>query len=135
MMETFTHDPGRDPALSAALRDAYGPVPEPDLARMRGALMERAELPLARLRREQRAQPQPVRRRFRSLVPFAAAAGVAGLALALGVHPPAAPHGREVSAADRAQVEQILNESLPSPGEMLAGQGAGEDLLNAAIGS
>ena len=132
-METFPHDPGRDAALSAALHDAYGPVPKPDLDRMRGALLAQAELPLARLRREQRAQP--ARRRFRSLVPFAAAAGVAGLALALGVHPPAAPRDREVSAADRAQVEQILDESLPSPGEMLAGQGAGDDLLSAAIGS
>ncbi|HSU13107.1 MAG TPA: hypothetical protein VLK66_03330 [Longimicrobium sp.] len=133
-METFTHDPDRDPVLSAALRDAYGEVPEPDFGRMRGALMARAELPLARLRREQRVQP--ARRRFRALVPLAAAAGVAGTALALTFHQPAAPRrDREVSAADRAQVEQILNESLPSPGEMLAGQGAGDDLLDAAIGS
>jgi len=132
-MESFVHDPDRDAALSAALRDAYGPVPEPDLDRMRGALMAQAELPLARLRRDGRAQP--ARGRFRSLVPLAAAAGVAGLALVLGVHAPAAPRHHEVSAADRAQVEQILNESLPSPGEMLAGQGAGDDLLSAAIGS
>ena len=128
-METWIDDAGRDPALQAALRDAYGDPPEADWDALRGAVMARAELPLARLRRTRRT-PWPAR--FRALVPLAAAAGVVGTAFALGVHQPQQPR---VTAADRAQVEQILNESLPDVSELVVGQGGSEQLLNAAIGS
>jgi hypothetical protein len=132
-METFTHDPDRDPALSGALRDAYGPVPAIDFARLRGAVMDQAELPLARARR---SRPAPFGGRFRSLVPLAAAAGIAGTALALSFHSPAATHGgRGVSQADRQQVEQILNESVPDVSDLVSGQTGSEELLNGAIGS
>ena len=121
-MESWTDD--RDPALQAALRDAYGDPPEADWNALRGAVMARAELPLARLRRTRRS-PWPAR--FRALVPLAAAAGVVGTAFAMGVHQPEP----RVTAADRAQVEQILNESLPTPSELVES----DQLLSAAIGS
>jgi hypothetical protein len=131
-MESWTHDddPGRDPALAAALRDAYGDPPEADWNALHGAVMARAELPLARLRRPRKS---PWQVRFRALVPLAAAAGVVGTAFALGVREPV--HEPRVTAADRAQVEQILNESMPDVTELVAGQTGSEQLLNAAIGS
>jgi len=124
MDDTWTDDAGRDPELSAALRGAYGDPPEADWNALRGAVMVRAELPLARLRRERRT-PWPAR--FRALVPLAAAAGVVATAFALGVHQPEP----RVTAADRAQVEQILNESLPDVSELVGS----DQLLSAAIGS
>jgi len=128
-METWTdNDAGRDPALTAALRDAYGDPPEADWDALRGAVTARAELPLARMRRPRRS---PWQTRFRALVPLAAAAGVVGTAFALGVREPEP----RVTAADRAQVEQILNESLPDVSELVASQAGSEQLLNAAIGS
>ena len=125
-MESWTDD--RDPALQAALRDTYGDPPEADWDALRGAVMARAELPLARLRRTRRS-PWPAR--FRALVPLAAAAGVVGTAFALGIHQPEP----RVTAADRAQVEQILNESLPDVSELVAGPAGSDQLLSAAIGS
>jgi hypothetical protein len=129
MMENWTDEPGRDPELEMALRGAYGAPPEADWDALRGAVMARAELPLARMRRSGRQSPWPAR--LRALVPLAAAAGVVGTAFALGVQQPQP----RVTAADRAQVEQILNESIPDVSELVAGQGGGEQLLNAAIGS
>jgi hypothetical protein len=131
-MDNLSRAPERDPELASALRDAYGTAPEADFDALRGAVMARAELPLARMRRE---QPRTFGGRFRSLVPLAAAAGIAGTALALTLHPGRTDRPHQVSEADRQQVEQILNESLPSPGELIAGQSGGEELLNAAIGS
>lgn len=127
-METWTEDVERDPALQAALRGAYGDPPEADWDALRGAVMARAELPLARMRRTRRS---PWQTRFRALVPLAAAAGVVGTAFALGVHQPEP----RVTAADRAQVELILNESLPDVSELVASQAGSEQLLDAAIGS
>jgi len=121
-METWTEE--RDPVLAAALRDAYGDPPEADWEALRGAVMAEAELPLARMRRAQRS---PWAVRFRALVPLAAAAGVVATAFALGVHEPEP----RVTAADRAQVEQILNESLPAPSELVGS----DQFLSAAIGS
>ena len=131
-METHMRDPERDGELVGALRGAYGPVPEIDFDRLRAGVMAQAELPLARMRRERRGA---LGGRFRSLVPLAAAAGIAGTALALTFHPGRGDHPRELSAADRQQVEQILNESVPDLGELVSGQSGGEELLNAAIGS
>ena len=122
-MESWTDE--RDPALAAALRDAYGEPPEADWEALRGAVMAKAELPLARMRQARRSSPWAVR--FRALVPLAAAAGVVGTVFALGVREPEP----RVSAADRAQVEQILNESLPDVSELVGS----DQLLSAAIGS
>src|SRR4051794_15125187 len=127
-METWTEEVERDPALQAALRGAYGDPPEADWDALRGAVLARAELPLARMRRTRRT---PWQARFRALVPLAAAAGVVGTAFALGVHQPEP----RVTAADRAQVEQIPNESLPDVSELVASQAGSDQLLNAAIGS
>ncbi|HKP75513.1 MAG TPA: hypothetical protein VJT67_08210, partial [Longimicrobiaceae bacterium] len=88
----------------------------------------RAELPLARMRLEQRKSRLPLR--FRTLVPLAAAAGVVG-AFALGVQVPGTRHQPRVSEADRAQVEQILDESMPDVGDMVGGS----DQLLTAVGS
>jgi hypothetical protein len=123
-MESWTEHAGRDPELELALRGAYGDPPEADWDALRGAVLARAELPLAGLRRTRRS---PWQGRFRALVPLAAAAGVVATAFALGVHEPQP----RVTAADRAQVELILNESLPDPAEMIES----EQLLSAAIGS
>jgi len=132
-MESWTHDGlERDPALAAALRDAYGDPPETDWDALRGAMVASAELPLARLRRTQRTSRQsPRQTRLRALVPLAAAAGVVGIAFALGAREPEP----RITAADRAQVEQILNESIPDVAELVTGQTGSEQLLNAAIGS
>jgi len=127
-METWTDDIERDPALTAALRGAYGDPPETEWDALRGAVMARAELPLARMRHTRRS---PWQARFRALVPLAAAAGVVGTAFALGVHQPEP----RVTAADRAQVELILNESLPDVSELVASQAGSDQLLDAAIGS
>jgi len=122
-METWTDE--RDPRLEAALRDAYGDPPEPDWSALHGAVMAKAELPLARMRSARRSSPWAVR--FRALVQLAAAAGVGGTVFALAVHEPEP----RVTAADRAQVEQILNESLPPVSELVGS----DQLLSAAIGS
>jgi len=127
-MESWSEHAGRDPALEAALRGAYGDPPEADWDALRGAVLARAELPLAGLRRKQRS---PWQARFRALVPLAAAAGVVATAVALGVHEPQP----RVTAADRAQVELILNESLPDVSELVSGQAGSEQLLDAALGS
>ena len=129
-MDHPTDDFTRDPALGAALRDSYGAAPEIDFAALQGAVMARAELPLARMRRGTRS---PWQARFRAFVPLAAAAGVVGTAFALGV---TAPGGEPpLTAAEQAQVEQILDASLPDVGELVVGQLSNEQLLNAAAGS
>lgn len=121
---------GHDPQLATALRDAAGDVPEIDLDALRGAVIARAELPLARMRRTRR-NPWPAR--FRAFVPLAAAAGVVGTAFALGVHAPG-PRDPQPTEADRAQVEQILDASLPPVGDLVS-QMSNEQLLSEAAGS
>ena len=139
MDDIITRDPERDPALAAALREAFPAPPEPDVAALRARISADAELPLARLRRAGKpaAAQAPAKRavRWRPLVPLAAAAGVAGtvFALATGVPGRTDPAPR-VSEADRQQVEQILNESVPDVREMVAPAG-GNDALLTALGS
>jgi len=120
-MESF---PDRDPRLGAALRDAYGEVPEIDFAALRGRITAQAELPLARAGKSQPRGWRPLR----ALVPLAAAAGIAGAAFTLTrPAPPAVP-----TVADRQQVEQILNATTPDLAELVAPQG---DELLTALGS
>jgi hypothetical protein len=128
MMESWNDETGHDPELVAALRRAYGEPPEIDWTALHGVVTARAELPLARLRHTRRS---PWAARFSALVPLAAAAGVVATVFALGTKQPESP----VTAADRAQVEQILDASLPDVSELVAGQTASDQLLNAAIGS
>ncbi|HEU0015723.1 MAG TPA: hypothetical protein VFQ45_18745 [Longimicrobium sp.] len=112
----------RDPALEAALRGLDGPAPAVDWDALRGRVAAAAELPLARRRRA------PRRPGVRVLVPLAAAAAVAGLALGT-------PYGggaRPLPEQEQRVVEQILAESLPDQvGALLSGEAADQALLEA----
>lgn len=125
----LTRDPERDAALSAALRGAMGDVPEPDWDRLRSSVAARAELPLARRRREARPRPWT---RARSLLPLAAAAGIAGLALSLTLRPADPP---PLTEADRRMVEQIVDAQLPDVDPLLSGEAAREALIEAMVDS
>ncbi len=125
----LTRDPERDAALSAALRGAMGDVPEPDWDRLRSSVAARAELPLARRRRETRSRPWT---RARSLLPLAAAAGIAGLALSLTLRPADPP---PLTEADRRMVEQIVDAQLPDVDPLLSGEAAREALIEAMVDS
>jgi hypothetical protein len=120
-MESF---PDRDPQLGAALREAYGDVPEIDFAALRGRIAAQAELPLARARKTRPRGWRPLR----ALVPLAAAAGIAGTAFALTRPQQQAP----LTQADRQQVEQILNATTPALTDLVAPQG---DEILTALGS
>ena len=129
-MTDFDRDPARDPELGLALRGALGEVPDDvDWDGLRGSITAQAELPLARLRRAPRTGG---RWRMRSFVPLAAAAGIAGAALALTLSPgDPAP----LSAEDRQMVEQVVDASLSEADPLLTGEAATEALLEGAVGS
>lgn len=115
----------RDPVLGAALRDLRGDVPEPDWDALRARMAADAELPLARRRRA-----RDLRRRLRTVLPLAAAAGIA--AVALTTVPDRRP---ALSRADEAVVEEILDLSVPGEvGALMTGQAADEALLEAVAG-
>jgi hypothetical protein len=121
----------RDPELAATLRGALGDVPEPDWDRLRASVAARAELPLARRRRGGRVLG--LSGRVRTLVPLAAAAGIAGAALAVTLGPsrqtaPLTPD--EVQA-----MEAIVDHSLQDVNALVTGEVAREQLLDAAVGS
>jgi hypothetical protein len=125
----LTRDPERDAALSAALRGAMGDVPEPDWDRLRSSVAARAEMPLARRRRDARPRPGT---RARSLLPLAAAAGVAGLAISLATLRQEPP---PLTEADRQMVEQIVDAQLPDVDPLLSGEAAREALIEAMVDS
>lgn len=111
----------RDPALAAALR-GMDDAPEVDWTALRARVAAQAELPLARRRRT-----LSIRRGLRAIVPLAAAAGIA--AIALGGLP-----GREpaLSQEERAVVEEILTLSTPDQvGSLMTGEAAEEAMLEA----
>jgi hypothetical protein len=112
----------RDPALAAALRGMDGDAPAMDWDALRARVTAQAELPLARRRRT-----MSVRRTLRAVVPLAAAAGIA--AVALGGIP-----GREktLSQEERAVVEEILTLSTPDQvGLLMTGEAAEQAMLEA----
>jgi hypothetical protein len=112
----------RDPALAAALRGMDGDAPAMDWDALRARVTAQAELPLARRRRT-----LSVRRTLRAVVPLAAAAGIA--AVALGGVP-----GREktLSQEERAVVEEILTLSTPDQvGLLMTGEAAEQAMLKA----
>jgi hypothetical protein len=112
----------RDPALAAALRRMDGDAPAMDWDALRARVTAQAELPLARRRRT-----LSIRRGFRAIVPLAAAAGIA--AVALGGLP-----GREppLSQEERAVVEEILTLSTPDQvGLLMTGEAAEQAMLEA----
>jgi hypothetical protein len=126
-----TPDLTRDPELATALRGALGDVPEPDWARLHASVAARAELPLARLRRETRPAARSWRR-VRPLVPLAAAAGIAAAALAISLRPASPP---PLTEADLRMVDQIVESQLPDVDPLLTGELAREEMINAVAGS
>lgn len=132
MTDEFTRDPERDPILAAALRGALGdpPAGEVDWEGMRGRISARAEMPLARARRAQRGG---FGGRFRSLVPLAAAAGIAAAALAVTLQPDRAP---ALTPEEQALVNEIAETAVPEPvAPLLSGEAAREAFLEASSGS
>lgn len=117
----------RDPALGSALRELYGDVPQPDWDALRARAAAGAQLPLARRRRGGSRS-----RAMRAVLPLAAAAGIAAVALATlpGRRPP------PLSRADEAMVEEILHLSVPGEvGALMSGEAADQALLEAVAGS
>lgn len=112
----------RDPELAAALRALDGPAPEPHWDDLRARVAALAQLPLARRRRA-----LALRRGLRAVVPLAAAAGIAAVALR-GV-PGDEP---ALSQEERAVVEEIITLSTPDPvASLMTGEAAEQALLQA----
>ena len=118
-------DVSRDPVLAAALNDPAGaPAPEVDWEALRARISADARMPLAR-----RRQPRRTADRLRALLPLAAAAGVAGLALAT------VPDGRPpaVTPQERTEIQAALRESLPDQvAQLISGEAAEAALLESA---
>lgn len=121
-----TDEMNRDPVLGAALRDLEGDAPAVDWDALRARVTAEAELPLARRRRA-----RTLGRRLRAVLPLAAAAGIA--AVALTTLPDRRP---ALSQADEAVVEEILELSVPGEvGALMTGEAAEQALLDAVAGS
>ena len=112
----------RDPELGAALHELRGDAPAVDWDALRARVSAGAELPLARRRRS-----RSLGRGLRAVLPLAAAAGIAAVALT------ALPARRPpLSQADQAMVEEILDLSVPGEvGALMTGEAADEALLEA----
>ncbi|HEX8359707.1 MAG TPA: hypothetical protein VF613_06365 [Longimicrobium sp.] len=120
----------RDPALAALLREAAPepPLDDVDWERLRGAVSARAELPLARLRRD--AAPRWTRR----WLPLGAAASIAAAAFAVALR--TSPDPAPLPVEERRLVEAIVAESLPANvDQMISGDAAEGALMEAAVGS
>jgi hypothetical protein len=125
----------RDAELGAAL-DAFDPVPalsEPEWDRLRAAVRSRAELPLARRRREQRPAAM---RRPRWVGGFAAAAAAAAVVAVFALRgapadPLASGAGTDGEGASmRAVVEEVLGVPVSrAEYELLFATGADTDAL------
>lgn len=112
----------RDPQLGAALRDLYGEAPPLDGDALRARMSAAAQLPLARRRRGRAAG-----RGLRAVLPLAAAAGIAAVAVA--TWPERQP---QLTRADEAVVEEILDLSVPGEvGALMSGEAAEQALLAA----
>lgn len=112
----------RDPALAAALRGLEGAADPPDWGALHARLSAAAQLPLARRRRA-----RSLRRGLRAVVPLAAAAGIAAVALR------ALPDGEpRLSQEERAVVDEILTLSTPDQvGLLMTGEAAERAMLEA----
>jgi hypothetical protein len=114
----------RDPALAAALRGMDEDAPAMDWDALRARVTAQAQLPLARRRRT-----LSIRRGVRAIVPLAAAAGIAAVALRglPGREPP-------LSQEEAAVVEEILTLSTPDQvGLLMTGEAAEQALLEAVV--
>ncbi|HEX6371971.1 MAG TPA: hypothetical protein VF006_23810 [Longimicrobium sp.] len=111
----------RDPALAAALGALDGDAPRVDWSALRARVAAGAELPLARRRRT-----LSLRRGLRAVVPLAAAAGIAAVALR------GLPGEPALSQEERAVVEEILTLSTPDQvGLLMTGEAAEQAMLEA----
>lgn len=101
-------DPAPDPRLQKALRDLDGepPLEQVDWVALRRSISDRAEMPLARRRRAQRTAP---RRWLQLLIPAAAAAGLALVAI-FGVSRSGSDAAPLVSASEAARTGFITAE-------------------------
>ncbi|HYR09414.1 MAG TPA: hypothetical protein VEQ60_16635 [Longimicrobium sp.] len=114
----------RDPALAAALRGVDDDAPQMDWDALRARVTAQAELPLARRRRT-----LSMRRGLRAIVPLAAAAGIAAVALRVVPGPEPA-----LSQEERAVVEEILTLSTPDQvGLLMTGEAAEQAMLEAVV--
>ena len=113
----------RDPELAAALRALRPDAPEPDWAALRARTAAAAELPLARRRRARRMSGA-----VRAVLPLAAAAAIAAVALTT-----LPDRGADrLSQADEAMVEEILDLSVPEQvATLITGEAADRALLEA----
>jgi hypothetical protein len=112
----------RDPVLGAALRELHGEAPSVGWDALRARVAAEAELPLARRRRA-----RSLSRGLRTVLPLAAAAGIAAVAIA--TLPDREPR---LSQAEAAVVEEILDLSVPGEvGALISGEAADEALLEA----
>lgn len=126
MSTELNRDPDREWELGTLLREAAGPAPEPDWDALHRRITAAAELPLARSRRSGRV-PRPL---LRTLVPLAAAAGLAGAFLALN------PGEGELPPQEQAMIEQMVDASLPeSVDQLITGEAAQGALLEVVAGS
>ncbi len=103
--------PEPDEALGSALREVVpeAPVERVDWRAFRAAVLARAELPLARLRRRQRQRWWEVTAGWaRAAVPAAAAAGVV-LALALGAFDRLGAGGKVAERGGEAEMTQVAS--------------------------
>ena len=125
MSTEFNHDPERDWEPGTLLRESAEQPPAVDWDALRGRITAAAELPLARQRRARRHPLAPL---LRTLLPLAAAAGVAGAYVSLR---PAQP-----SLDDQAMIEQMVEASLPeSVDQLITGEAAQGVLLEVVAGS
>jgi negative regulator of sigma E activity len=131
------NEPLRDPAPDPELRQALAslepaPIDEVDWALLRGAIRDRAALPLAQRRRAQRTIPAW----RRPLVPMAAAAGLA-LIVSTQLFRPATTG--DVARADaqagfRPVVEEVLGAQISETElDLLFGQVSADMLVVAAV--
>jgi hypothetical protein len=112
----------RDPRLAAALHGLDASPAEPDWDALRARISAGAELPLARRRRALH-----LRRGLRAVVPLAAAAGIAAVALFRAPQDEPA-----LSQEERAVVEEIITLSTPDPvASLITGEAAEQALLQA----
>ena len=119
----FDNDPRRDEELESLLREAAGPEPEVDWGALHGRITAAAELPLAARRRDQRRRPMTPF--LRTLLPLAAAAGIAGGYLTLKPEPQPDP-----------LIDQMVEASLPeSVDQLITGEAAQGALLEVVAGS
>lgn len=120
------YDPERDRELGGLLREAGGELPPVDWETLHARIAAAAELPLARRRRPAR-RLHPL---LRTLVPLAAAAGLAGAYVALK------PEATDLPAQEQAIIEQMVNASLPeSVDQLITGEAAQGALLEVVAGS